>query len=207
VINSYEEGDDLVLDVSIFADNSVIWDFVLHELRDITKYNRDGPEIGTARRYRLRNVSASSPDTIRQAEMVFDVPVSKCIELPTVHPNTYHKRYRYAYGISKASRASIISDRLIKLDMEHPKISSENLSDGAAVWTETDCVPGEPIFVPDPNGKEEDDGVLISVVLDGKLGKSMLVVLDAKNMVEVGRAVMDHPFPFGFHGAFVRTIQ
>ncbi|KAL8734561.1 MAG: hypothetical protein Q9166_001461 [cf. Caloplaca sp. 2 TL-2023] len=32
--------------------------------------------------------------------------------------------------------------------------------------------PGEPIFVADPNGKEEDNGVLLSVVLDRIIGKS-----------------------------------
>lgn len=72
------------------------------------------------------------------------------------------------------------------------------------MWSEAHVAPGEPIFIPDPNGTEEDDGVVLSVVLDGKVGTSMLVVLDARDMSELGRAVMDTPFPFGFHGSFVR---
>lgn len=42
--------------------------------------------------------------------------------------------------------------------------------------------PGEAIFLPDPEGKGEgeDEGILLSVVLDGVAGKSYLLVLDAK---------------------------
>jgi len=42
--------------------------------------------------------------------------------------------------------------------------------------------------------------VLLSVVLDLARGKSALVVLDAKEMKEVGRAEMETVFPAGFHG-------
>jgi torulene dioxygenase len=64
-------------------------------------------------------------------------------------------------------------------------------------------VPGEPIFVPDPNGTEEDDGVILSIVLIGELAKSILIVLNAKDMTELGRAEMETVFPLGFHGVFV----
>jgi len=64
-------------------------------------------------------------------------------------------------------------------------------------------VPGEPIFVPSPEAKAEDDGVVLSVVLDGKRTKSMLLVLNARDMTELARAEMEIPFPLGFHGAFV----
>jgi torulene dioxygenase len=196
----------LILDISVYPNHSLLWALTLPNLRQPGKSNRGKLDITEARRYRLRNVSTSSPDTFQQAELVFSTPLSKNIELPTVHPNMCHTRYRYAYGVSKGDPESCISDRLIKLDMDDPRIASEDLADGAAVWGEAYCIPGEPIFVPDPNGTEEDDGVVLSVVLDGKMGKSMLIVLNAKNMEEFGRAVMNHPFPFGFHGAFVKTI-
>ena len=60
--------------------------------------------------------------------------------------------------------------------------------------------PGEPIFLADPDGVDEDDGVCLSVVLDGTKGKSHLLVLDAKTFEEVGRAEMEVVVPFGFHG-------
>lgn len=52
---------------------------------------------------------------------------------------------------------------------------------------------------------EEDDGCLLSVVLDGHKGTSYLVCLDAKTMVEVGRAELDFPIGLGFHGAHMKA--
>ena len=49
---------------------------------------------------------------------------------------------------------------------------------------------------------EEDDGVLLSVVLDGYAEKSYLLVLKAKDLTEMGRAEMAGPMSFGFHGTF-----
>eukprot|EP00961_Rhodomonas_salina_P172534 2326706-Rhodomonas_salina.1 len=59
---------------------------------------------------------------------------------------------------------------------------------------------GEPIFVPNPQAASEDDGVLLSVVLDGSTDKSFLLGLDAATMQEVFRAQLPHHCPAGFHG-------
>lgn len=173
-------------------------------MRDPVRNPITHTNIATARRYRLPKVSTCSPKEFAHAETVFDVPLSKGIELPTIHPSYAHKRHRFVYGISKENQQSIISDRLIKLDLDHPHIESQDLKEGAQVWREDDVAPGEPIFIPDPQGVAEDDGVVLSIVLDGKVGTSMMLVLNAKDMKEIGRAVMDQPFPFGFHGAFVQ---
>ena len=63
--------------------------------------------------------------------------------------------------------------------------------------------PGEAIFLPHPEGREEDEGILLSVVLDGTRGKSYLLILDAREFTEVGRAEMESVVGFGFHGAHV----
>jgi torulene dioxygenase len=72
------------------------------------------------------------------------------------------------------------------------------------LWEKHAHTPGEAIFVPDPDGTEEDYGALLTVVLDGRSGLSYLLVLDAKTMTEVARAEMDWAVPFGFHGTFGR---
>jgi torulene dioxygenase len=78
-------------------------------------------------------------------------------------------------------------------------------------WGAPGYTPGEPVFIPRPSSNgvplsegAEDDGVLLSVVLDAESQKSMLVVLDAKDMKEEARAEMDTHFPFGFHGVWVQ---
>jgi torulene dioxygenase len=74
------------------------------------------------------------------------------------------------------------------------------------LWTRHGHTPGEPIFVANPNGTKEDDGVLLSVVLDGQRGTSYLLCLDAQNLSELGRAHVDGVVGFGFHGQHIPTV-
>jgi len=71
------------------------------------------------------------------------------------------------------------------------------------VWVEPGCYPGEPVFVADPEGSGEGDGVLLSVVLDTDAATSFLLVLDAATLEEVARSGVPHHIPFGFHGQSV----
>jgi carotenoid cleavage dioxygenase-like enzyme len=89
-------------------------------------------------------------------------------------------------------------DRLVKVDVE----------DGsAAVWHEEGTYPGEPVFVPRPDGQAEDDGVALSVVLDAEGGRSFLLVLDAGTFTERARAEVPHHIPFSFHGQYFGALQ
>ena len=60
------------------------------------------------------------------------------------------------------------------------------------------------MFVAAPDADGEDEGVLLSVVLDGRKGNSFLLVLDARSLDELARAEVPHHIPFGFHGQFAR---
>jgi beta,beta-carotene 9',10'-dioxygenase len=72
-------------------------------------------------------------------------------------------------------------------------------------WSEQGCFPGEPVFVAAPDADGEDEGVLLSIVLDGHKGNSFLLVLDARSLDELARAEVPHHIPFGFHGQFARS--
>jgi carotenoid cleavage dioxygenase-like enzyme len=79
-------------------------------------------------------------------------------------------------------------------------------TDGATLsWSQPGCYPGEPVFVAHPEAEREDDGALLSVVLDATLGTSFLLVLDASDLSELARAQVPHHIPFGFHGQFARS--
>ena len=69
------------------------------------------------------------------------------------------------------------------------------------LWAAPGCAPGEPVFVPNPEGtRGEADGVLLSVVLEAATGRSALVGLDAESMEEAFRVSLPHHVPAGFHG-------
>ncbi|WP_041275086.1 carotenoid oxygenase family protein [Desulfotomaculum nigrificans] len=57
-----------------------------------------------------------------------------------------------------------------------------------------------------PNAAAEDDGVILSLVLDTKKGNSFLLILDACSFTELARAEIPHPIPFGSHGQYYEQI-
>jgi beta-carotene 15,15'-monooxygenase len=66
---------------------------------------------------------------------------------------------------------------------------------------------GEPIFVPDPAGDREDDGVVLTVALDNDADVSRLVVLDGRTFEERARATLPHQVPFDFHGRYFPGVR
>ena len=89
-------------------------------------------------------------------------------------------------------------DNLVKLDLERGTASS---------WHEEGCYPGEPVFVAAPEAANEDDGVILSVVLDVRKAASFLLILDASTFRELARAEAPHHIPFGFHGNYFAEIS
>jgi beta,beta-carotene 9',10'-dioxygenase len=82
----------------------------------------------------------------------------------------------------------------VKLDLDRGTGSS---------WHEEGCYPGEPVFVAAPAAGNEDDGVILSVVLDARKAASFLLILDASTFGELGRADAPHHIPFLFHGDYL----
>ena len=154
-------------------------------------------------RFRLPSVpkSASVPfsgdDSGKRAAGVAILESTSCStlspELPTLNPAYLTLPHRYTYAVVDRGYSTFF-DGIMKFD----SMTNETL-----IWSKHAQSPGEAIFVPDPNGLAEDDGVLLTVVLDGMSGNSYLLVLGAKDLKEVGRACVDGPVAFGFHGCHV----
>ncbi|XP_063059565.1 carotenoid-cleaving dioxygenase, mitochondrial [Engraulis encrasicolus] len=104
------------------------------------------------------------------------------------------KPYRYFYG---CGFRHLLGDSLLKMDLEGKKLTS---------WYQPGLFPSEPVFVPSPDAIDEDDGVILSVVVNPTEDKAtFLLVLDAKTFEELGRAEVPINIPYGFHGAFQPT--
>ncbi|KAF5863656.1 hypothetical protein ETB97_009589 [Aspergillus alliaceus] len=113
-------------------------------------------------------------------------------ELPTINPKFVTQKHRYTYGVTDHGES--VFDGIMKFDSE----TKETI-----LWSHHAQSPGEAIFIPRPGASEEDDGVLLSVVLDGYTGKSYLLCLYAHTLEELGRAHVSGPVGFGFHGQHV----
>ena len=180
-VNAYEDGDEVVVDLCAFPDAGVIEDLYLDRLRA-------GKPIAEPQLTRFRlGVAERSVSRERLADAA--------IELPRINYGRCNERpYRYVWGNSNGDSGWL--ERIVKID----------ISDGAALfWDEPGCYPGEPVFVAAPQADGEDDGVLLSVVLDAAAETSFLLVLDARDLSELARARVPHHIPFGFHGQFARA--
>ena len=63
--------------------------------------------------------------------------------------------------------------------------------------------PAEPVFVPRPGGTAEDDGVVLTNVLDTVTNSTWLLLLDGRTMAPVAQAgPTPHMIPHGFHGRY-----
>ncbi|KAK8096460.1 hypothetical protein PG999_012404 [Apiospora kogelbergensis] len=136
-------------------------------------------------------------------EKVLEIKAPRVGELPTINPAYATKKYRYFYSLPNRGRSTLL-DGLGKTDIE----TRETL-----FWDNPQGhTPGEAIFVPrpsDPTKDEgavaEDDGVLLSVVLDGYGRNSYLLCLDARTMTELGRAECGWAIAHGFHGVHTQA--
>uniref|UniRef100_H3C2K9 Beta-carotene oxygenase 2b n=1 Tax=Tetraodon nigroviridis TaxID=99883 RepID=H3C2K9_TETNG len=117
------------------------------------------------------------------------------LEFPQIHYRRYNARpYRYFYA---CGFRHLVGDSLIKMD-----VGSKSMK----VWEQAGFYPSEPVFVPAPNARAEDDGVVLSVVVTpDKERSAFLLVLDARRFQELGRAVVPATIPYGFHGTFSAT--
>ena len=74
------------------------------------------------------------------------------------------------------------------------------------IWRSPDCYPGEPVFVAAPTASSEDEGVILSVVLNAQTQTSFLLVLDAQSWNELAQVALPYHLPFDFHGQYFDAI-
>ncbi len=144
-VNAYEDGDDVVVDLCTFDDAAIVEDLYLERLRA-------GKPIAPAelRRFRIR----PRPATVEHERLV-DEP----FELPRINYGRCNERpYRYAWGVGE--RGGWL-DRIVSADVEERR---RGLGASPAATRASRC------SSPRPDADDEDDGVLLSVVLDGRKG-------------------------------------
>jgi beta,beta-carotene 9',10'-dioxygenase len=179
-VNAYEQGGEVIVDMCAYEDASVIEDLYLERLR------AGSPVHGaTLTRLRLRPGDGAISSTAL---------ADGGLELPRINYGRCNERaYRYVWGNANGPGGWLES--IVKVDT-HDGTRSE--------WSLPGCYPGEPVFVAAPRAEREDEGVLLSIVLDAERERSFMLVLDAATLQELARAEVPVHIPFGFHGQFAR---
>ncbi len=182
-VNAFEQSDELIVDVVAYPDARIVIEFYLKRLQasDLTI------PFGELRRYRL---------PLKGGTVRYETITPTCIELPHFDYVRHNMDavYPAVYGVGlREDRRHEFYNQLVRIDMQ---------TGDTLLWQEDDCYPGEPIFVRSPNANTDDDGVLLSVVLDAHKGYSFLLVLDAQTLLPLGRAILPQPVVFGYHGNY-----
>lgn len=209
-INAYEEETeagqiDIIADVCAYDNLDVLKRFYVDNMRSDSKtaaayqHPKYADSKAYFRRFRLPGINDKSTAT-KRAENVVKGSKGLAPELPSFNHKFRGRKYRYVYGVTDTGKA-VFLDGIVKYD------TVNNVP--CRVWSKHGQSAGEPIFIPDPAASEdeEDGGVLLTAVLDGAAERTYLLVLDARDLTEIGRATMPEGpggvLGFGFHGAHV----
>jgi carotenoid cleavage dioxygenase-like enzyme len=176
-MNAYEEGDDIVLDVSRFE-----------------RLSMGGPGPGGSPPRLHRWVIHRDRGTVSE-EPIDDQPA----DFPRVQDAVVGLKHRYGYmaGFGGGQGAGPgLGASLYKYDRETGQKWTHDLNGGQA---------GEPVFAQCPGAEGEDAGWILTFVYDPTRDKSDLVVIDASHFdaPPVARIHLPVRVPFGFHGSWI----
>jgi carotenoid cleavage dioxygenase-like enzyme len=124
------------------------------------------------------------------------------LELPRIDARATGRPARYGYAVALAGEGADANDfanMLLQVDLDRGRTIEHDVGRGR--------VPGEAIFVPAGDGAGEDEGWVLSLVLDQEQGTTELVVLDASDFAggPVATVAIPARVPVGFHGAWFPT--
>ncbi|XP_042775314.1 beta,beta-carotene 15,15'-dioxygenase isoform X3 [Panthera leo] len=209
-VNAYEEDGCLVFDVIAYEDGSLYQLFHLANLNQDFEENSRLTSVPTLRRFAVpldvdknaevgSNVVKLASTTARalkeKDDRVYCQPelLYEGLELPRINYAHNGKPYRYVFAAEV--HWSPIPTKILKYDV---------LTKSSLKWGQEHCWPAEPLFVPMPGAKDEDDGIILSAIVSTSPQKlPFLLVLDAKSFTELARATIDAEVHLDLHGLFI----
>ncbi|ELW62969.1 Beta,beta-carotene 15,15'-monooxygenase [Tupaia chinensis] len=159
---------------------------------DAQEMNEGNAEEGS----NLIKVASTTATALKEKDgQVYCQPELLCegLELPRINYAHNGKQYRYVFAAEV--QWSPVPTKIIKYDI---------LTKSSFKWEEEGCWPAEPLFVPAPDAKDEDDGVILSAIVSTNPQKPpFLLILDAKSFTELARAYVDVELHLDLHGLFI----
>lgn len=179
-VNTFEEEGRLNIDFIHFPDDHIVNSLYLEELRSNSPTKAAGY---------LHRAVIDIGQELTSVKKLSD----KLIELPRINYEKVNgKNYRYVYGAGNTVEGNWLDD-ITKIDIQTGEVKT---------WYAKHCYPSEPVFVASPNSEKEDDGILLSVILNAETKTTCLLALDARTMDEIARATVPEILPFSFHGIY-----
>ncbi|NXW03305.1 BCDO1 dioxygenase, partial [Fregetta grallaria] len=208
-VNAYEEDGHIIFDIIAHTDNSLYEMFYLKNLSKDLEENNKLTSIPTCKRFvvplqydkdaevgsNLVTLPSTATAVKEKDGSIYCQPEILCegIELPRINYDYNGKKYKYVFATEV--QWSPVPTKIVKFNVQ----TKEMLH-----WGEDHGWPSEPIFVPSPDAREEDDGIVLTcVVMSDPKAAPFLLVLDAKTFKELGRATVDVEMHLDLHGMFI----
>lgn len=174
-MNSYEDGDRIVIDVSRMERLSM------------------GPHDPPGRPPTLHRWTID-----RAAGKVIEQPLDdRPGEFPRVHDRVVGLRHRYGYVAGMDGNHAGLGACLYKYDLERDASQTHEIGPGRTA--------GEPVLAAAPGTGAEDEGWVLTFVYDAASDRSDLIIVDAQDFAgpPVARIHLPVRVPFGFHGSWI----
>lgn len=210
IINSFEHNDHIVIDITTFPNtNALTKKMDLAKLRRLSIDDADNP---VGERYVIPLVDledvtegsncitalksgATAIKKGKQLVLTPEVITERGLELPTINRRFLSKKTSFYYATGSATKG-FFENAVCKVHASKKE---------TILWRESEhYMLGEPQFIQNPSATTEDDGVLITAVVDNQENtKDFLLFLDAKTMKELGRAYFKEEIPSAVHGIWI----
>lgn len=186
-LNAYEEGDEIILD-GYFQKNPMPGRAtdVPAEYASLVPYVDLHSLQSRLHRWRFN---------LKTGETTEGHLDDRVLEFGTFNQKYAGKKYRYCYSVT-AKPGWFLFTGVVKHDLDTGKNWSYDFGE--------DRFGSEAPFVPRINAKDEDDGYLVSYIIDMKQNTSECVLIDAKN-IEAGpvcRIMLPHRITSGTHACW-----
>jgi torulene dioxygenase len=221
-INGYDYVDKTTRDVNLHIDLcSYEGDYIPYREYNLSNVLDPGRPFmdGTLVRYELSAVGKANASKIQRATVAQAIP-GVPMELPRIRKDmSMVPGYRYVYacagngGPSPGTEVPIgrygTGIKTVQAAFFGSIGKTDWLTGNFIRWQPEDgeSCPCEPVFVSRPGSIEEDDGVVLTIVIDRKGTKSILVALSGKDLKEVARADMPQVYALGPHGSFIEGTK
>jgi carotenoid cleavage dioxygenase len=186
-LNAYEEGDEIVLD-GYFEDEPM------------PKTPPDAPD-GYGRMMAYLDQHQMKPKlhrwrfNLKTGKTVEQRLDDRILEFGMFNQLRAGRKYRYAYS-ARAKPGWFLFDGYVKHDLETGQSWTVDLEEGQTA--------SEAPFAPRIGAKDEDDGYLVSFVIDEKRDRSECILIDCKRFAEgpVCRLLLPHRMASGTHSCW-----
>ncbi|HEY1969176.1 MAG TPA: carotenoid oxygenase family protein [Pseudonocardia sp.] len=188
VINSWEEGDEIVLDACRVKNPQHQTTFA-SPLANMLAYMRLDAQLY---RYRFNMRTGQTTESALDDDN---------LEFPSVDSRVTGRPHRYSYNMHLANEPTLKFDGIVRFDSQ-ARIK-EHFNFGRGRWG------SEAPFAPRDGSRDETDGYLVSFVTDEAANRTEVLILAADDITAgpIGRILLPQRVPSGFHACWIRADQ